>query len=257
MSLKVKNLSFGYSKKKILNDISFELENELFTVLLGANGSGKSTLFKLILGFYKNYSGEILINEKESRDISMRNRSRMIAYIPQSAHTIYSYDAFDMVLMGRISKNGLFESPKELDYKKAIEAMDMIGIAHLKGRGFRCLSGGEKQLVLIARAIAQECNLIIMDEPTSSLDYGNQMLILNTIKDLQKSGYTILMSGHDPQQTLYFADRIIALKDSKIIADGTTKTWLNKKLIKDLYNLDVEIASINGGYAITQNKINV
>lgn len=252
MSLQVKNLSFGYSKKKILDNISFELKDEKLTILLGANGSGKSTLFKLLLGFYKNYSGKILINGNESRSINTKDRSKMIAYIPQSAHTIYDYDVFDMVLMGRISKNRIFDAPKKIDYEKTEEAMHMIGINHLKGRGFRKLSGGERQLVLIARAIAQECNLIIMDEPTSSLDYGNQIHILNIIKDLQKKGYSILMSSHDPQQTLYFADRIIALKDSKILADGKTRTHLNKMLIKNLYNLDVEIAYINNKYVIIE-----
>jgi len=244
MSVEVKNLSFKYSQRPILENVSFTACKGQITSLLGANGAGKSTLFKCVLGLFKHYSGEIIIDDKNLKNLNQHELSRMIAYVPQSSYPSFNYSVFEMVLMGTSSFSLAWESPG-LNQKLAAEkALKDLGIYYLKDRDYQNLSGGERQLVLIARAIAQDTKVLILDEITANLDYGNQLEVLEKVKNLALKGLTVILSTHNPEQAFMFSDRIIALQDKKVIANGDPKMIMNCELIKKMYKVDVEMVSL-------------
>lgn len=240
MSIKIENLSFSYGRREVLKNITCTVEGESLTALLGPNGVGKSTLFKCILGLCDGYKGKIFIDGMDAARLSTREKAKVIAYIPQSNHTVFNFSVFDMVMMGTAHQVSAISSPSQKEIAQTQAAIAKVGIEHLADRSFHNLSGGEQQLVLIARALAQQTKILLMDEPTSALDYGNQIRILQQIRKLRADGYTILMSSHNPQHALTYSDRIIAVSEGTIAADGITETELTPKLIKRLYNIDAE-----------------
>ncbi|MDB0440195.1 ABC transporter ATP-binding protein [Clostridioides difficile] len=244
MILEVKNLSYFYKERNVLNQISFTAEGSQLLCILGPNGAGKSTMFKCILQLLKGYKGEILLDGKSLKDYKIKHLARKIAYIPQSHNPVFSYSVTEMVLMGTTSQISPMSKPTKKQLKIVEESLDKIGISYLKDRSFINLSGGERQLVLIARALAQNANILIMDEPTSDLDYGNQIRVLNTVKELTKDGYIIIQSTHNPDQAFLYADKVLALYNHEILAFGVPKYIINSGLIKKLYNVDVELNSL-------------
>lgn len=214
--------------------------------VLGANGAGKSTLFRLILRLLRQSGGTIRIDGQETGNLSIRDMAKIAAYIPQSRETAFSYKVIDMTLMGTTAKTSLLSSPGSGQRALAREKLDQLGILALEDREFGTLSGGEKQLVLIARALAQETRLLIMDEPTANLDYGNQTRVLMGIRKLAEAGYTILLATHQPEQAFLFADSVVAVKNGRLYAKGTPREIITSESMKELYNVDVDIHQING-----------
>jgi len=252
--LTVQHLSFSYGKHPVLKDVSFSLGSGELVFLLGANGAGKSTLFSCILGLLPGWKGDIRIQNRDARSLSAKALARNISYIPQSHHPTFSYPALDMVLMGTSHALPPFCSPGAKERKIALAAMEQIGIADLAGRDFQSLSGGEQQMVLIARALAQQGKLLLMDEPTSSLDYGNQIRVLEKARQLTRQGYTILLSCHNPQQALLYADRIIALHQGHIVADGKPEDAVTPALIRQLYQVPVQFVHTSTGALLTPDR---
>lgn len=245
--LEIRNLKFAYGDHKVLKDISFEAREGEMLCILGPNGAGKSTMFRCILGLLRGYEGEILIDGSEVSDLPARERASRMAYIPQTSKQVFSYTALDMVLMGASSTLSAWRAPGARERKKALAALERLGILELAGRLYTNLSGGEQQLVLIARAIAQGAKTLIMDEPTSSLDYGNQMRVEQQLKSLADEGYLIVQSTHNPEQTYMFADRIIAIKDGTIISAGRPGDIMDEELIRELYGIEVSVVeSVQG-----------
>lgn len=245
--LEIRNLKFAYGDHKVLKDISFEAREGEMLCILGPNGAGKSTMFRCILGLLRGYEGEILIDGTEVSDLPARERASRMAYIPQTSKQVFSYTALDMVLMGASSALSAWRAPGARERKKALAALERLGILELAGRLYTNLSGGEQQLVLIARAIAQGAKTLIMDEPTSSLDYGNQMRVEQQLKSLADEGYLIVQSTHNPEQTYMFADRIIAIKDGTIISAGRPGDIMDEELIRELYGIEVSVVeSVQG-----------
>lgn len=244
MILEVKNLNYKYNDKVVLRNISFEVKENTLLCILGPNGAGKSTMFKCILQLLKGYGGEVLLDKKNLKDYKIKELAKKIAYIPQSNNPVFNYSVKEMVLMGTSCHISNISRPTKSQEKIVDESLEKVGISYLKDRGFMYLSGGERQLVLIARALAQKAKLLIMDEPTSDLDYGNQIRILNTIKELTKSGYLIIQSTHNPDQAFLYADKVLALYNHEILDYGTPKHIINSGLIKKLYNVDVELNSL-------------
>jgi len=242
--LQVEDVSFHYENRQILKNISFKVEKGELLCILGPNGVGKSTLFKIMLGLLKNFTGEIYINKQSIKKMSIENIASKAAYIPQSSIPVFNFTVFDMVLMGTTAGIKGFAMPSKRHRELAVTALKQLEIIHLKDRSYSKISGGERQLVLIARALAQETDILIMDEPTANLDYGNQIRVLTWIKRLTELGYTIIQSTHQPEQTFLFADRVIALKAGEISAYGNVKDVVNKELIASLYNVDVDIQSL-------------
>ena len=244
MGIEVKNLSFSYGDRPVLQDISFSVgEGELLSIL-GPNGVGKSTLFRCILGLLSGYTGEVLVDGINARSFSAREAAKHIAYIPQSSHPMFHYSVFDIVLMGRTSGLGSFRSPGKADREKCLRALEKIGISHLAGRCFHRLSGGEQQLVLIARALAQDAPILMLDEPTANLDYGNQLRVLEQVRKLAAEGYTVIQTTHNPEQSYLFSDRILAIQNGRVLTQGTPAEVLTAENMEELYQVEVEVVRL-------------
>ncbi len=250
MSIKIENLSYAYEKNQVLCGINTTIHEGSLTALFGPNGSGKSTLFKCILGLCKGYGGKIYINGTDASLLNVRQKSKQIAYIPQTHNTVFGYSVLDMVIMGTAHQVSSLSSPSEKELRQARAAMEKVGIEHLSGRSINRLSGGEQQLVLIARALAQSAKILLMDEPTSALDYGNQLLILRQAEQLRNEGYTVLMSSHNPQHVMNHSDRTIAMFGGKIVADDVTESVLTPELIQKLYGVKTIFSESEHGKSI-------
>jgi iron complex transport system ATP-binding protein len=249
MSIQIKELSFSYGAHRVLDGVSFSAEAGSLLAVLGPNGVGKSTLFQCILGLLPNYRGMITVNGEDAKKIGIQEMARRVAYIPQSHSPVFNYSVSDIVLMGTTAQVSAVRNPGRGQTALADAALDRLGIGHLRNRGYTRISGGERQLVLIARALAQNAKILVMDEPTSSLDYGNQIRILTHVKKLTAEGYTVIQSTHNPDQTFLFADRVLALSKGHILKQGRPADVISEALIKTLYGVEVEVQSLCGDRA--------
>lgn len=244
MSIKVENLSFSYGKHEVLKNVSFEIPDGELVGILGPNGVGKSTLFRCILGLNRHYKGTVYVNGKDIRHLSIRERAREIAYIPQSHAPVYDYEVLDVVLMATGNDLKVLSNPGCSQKKRAYEALERIGIEGFAHRLYTHISGGEQQLVLIARAIAQNANTIVMDEPTSALDYGNTVRVLSCVRQLAREGMSIVQSTHNPDQAFLYSDKALVMKEGRIEAFGCPHDVITSNLISDLYGIEVEVNSL-------------
>ena len=245
--IRVEKLCFSYGSRSVLRDVSFSAEKGDFLAVLGPNGVGKSTLFRCVLGILKGYGGRILVGGREIRELSRREMAGCMSYIPQHFGTAFAYSVLDTVLMGTTHELGTFSTPKTSQIRKAEEALEQVGITDLEDRMFNRLSGGEQQLVMIARALSQQAELLLMDEPTASLDYGNREKILTLLKDLTRQGYSVILSTHDPQHALTYSSRVLALHDGAVAAFGDTAEVLTTELLRKLYGIPAVIVDTDYG----------
>ena len=239
--IRIEDLSFSYGNTRILKDINLEAEAGKLVALIGPNGAGKSTLFKCIMKFLRNYEGRVLLDGQDMREMSRAEIAGKIAYIPQTTIPVFNYDVIDIVLMGMTGGLRLLETPKRKHVEKAEAVLEELGIAHLRNRGFGRISGGERQLVMLARAIVQDAGILIMDEPTANLDYGNQLRVMERIHDLAGDGYTVILSTHNPDHALLFADLSFVLQDGRVRAAGPSAQVLSEELMHELYKVDVKL----------------
>lgn len=239
--ISVESLSFAYESHPVLHDVSFSAEKGDFLAVLGPNGVGKSTLFRCMLGIQKGYSGTIRVSGRDIRGLARREMAGYMSYIPQNYGTAFAYSVLDTVLMGTTHEVGTFSSPKTAQVQQAKDALKQVGIADLEERMFNRLSGGEQQLVMIARALSQQANLLMMDEPTSSLDYGNREKILALLRTLTQEGYSVILSTHDPQHALSYSNKVLALHEGRVAAFGRTEEVLTSGLLQKLYGIPAAI----------------
>lgn len=251
MSIEVRELSFAYCTREVLRDISFSAENGRLLAVLGPNGVGKTTLFRCILGLQPHYGGSIRIDGEDARQLSERELAHRVAYIPQTHGIAFSYSVLDMVLMGTTHSISTMSVPKQREIDAATFALERLGIRFLAEKNFSHLSGGEQQLVLIARALAQNAKTLLMDEPTASLDYGNQSLVLRQVRLLADEGFTVLLSTHNPQHAIWYADSALALCQGKVEAFGPAKSVVNAALVRRLYGVDVTLIDTEQGPLIS------
>ena len=244
MSVTVSDVSFSYGKRLILDKVDFRAESGEFLSVVGPNGVGKSTLFNCILGLLNGYQGHILINETNTKNLTIKEMAKLVAFIPQNHYPSFNFSVFDMVLMGTSNQFSSISMPGTRQCSLVEDALERMGVVHLKDRGYINISGGERQLVLIARALAQQARVLILDEPTANLDFGNQVRVLTQIKSLTKGGYTIIQSTHNPEQAFIFSDAVLALHQGKVLAHGTPSETLTSDLIQQLYGIEVEIHSL-------------
>lgn len=242
-TLEVKNVSFSYGEHQVLKDVSFKAETGHLVSVLGPNGVGKSTLFRCMLGLLKTYTGHITVDGKDTRNMGARELARHVAYVPQSHYPAFNYTVLDMVLMGTSSRTSPFSPPRGKEIKAAMEALERMGMAEFAHRDYTHISGGERQMVLIARALAQNAKVLMMDEPTANLDYGNQMRVMEQVRKLTGEGYTILQSTHNPDQAYLFSHQILAIQNGQVIADGPPNQVVDAGLIQALYGVEVEVES--------------
>ena len=241
-AIEAKGVRFSYGKNEILHGVDFAAQKGQLIAVLGPNGAGKSTLFRCL--------GSITIEGREVKNMQPREIAAKVAYIPQTHTPTFHYTVLEMVLMGTTHRVRGLQSPGEKELAIARGALAQVGIADMENRSYGRLSGGEQQLVLIARALAQQTELLIMDEPTSSLDYGNQLRVMQRVRALARQGYTILLSSHNPQQALLFSDRILALHDGVICADGTPEKVITPELLETLYSIKTRLAEAEEGRLI-------
>ena len=243
-------LGFGYPGKSVGRGIDIEVHAGEIVCLLGPNGSGKTTLFKTLLGLIPMQAGQVKIAGTPLDAMSRQGMARAMAYVPQAHAAHFPYRVIDMVVMGRTAHLGLFAAPSELDRTKARDALALLGIGDLAEQPYTRISGGQRQMALIARALAQEAHLIVMDEPTASLDFGNQVKVLSQVRQLAARGLGIILSTHAPDQAFATASRVLLLHDAGLIADGAPADVLTAEKLRMVYGVDVAIETIAGGHRV-------
>lgn len=239
--LKSHALAYGHPNRTLGRDINLDVKTGEVLCVLGPNGGGKTTLFRTLLGLLPARAGSITLGGSALETCTPSERAKLMAYVPQAGNSYFAFTVRDVVLMGRTAHLGLFNAPAAKDFDAANAALDELRIAHLADKSFTQISGGERQLALIARALAQESPLLIMDEPTASLDFGNQTLILNEILRLKASGRSVLFCSHDPDHALQCADRALLLHRGNVLALGSPLEVITAASLKTLYGVDVEL----------------
>ena len=245
MILEVKNLSFGYEKDRTLFEhVNFSVDKGEIFCILGSNGIGKSTLLNCIANLLTPKTGNVLLKGKTLQELSLKEIAQMVGYVPQIHDAAYAYEVRDYVVMGRAPYMGTFEQPGEADYQLVDEALKELGITQLAERPYTELSGGERQLVSIARAIVQQPEIIILDEPTNHLDYGNQARMLRLIKRLANKGYGIILTSHMPDHVMQLNGNVGILGEDGRLCVGTTAEIMTKKNLEDLYHVEIHMVYV-------------
>ena len=248
MSIEVKGLRFAYGERRVLGGIDFSAGEGELIALLGPNGAGKSTLMRCLLGLLKGYEGSVAIDGQDIRALSRPALSKKIAYIPQSAPAVFNYTVLELVLMGATGSIGILSAPGPEHEARAVEILKELGIERLAKRGCGEISGGERQMALLARALIQNARVLVMDEPTSNLDYGNQSRVMERVCTLTEQGYIVLFSTHDPNQALLYAGRALTLWEGRILTDGKPEDALTRDVLQTLYGINVRRCAVTDEY---------
>ena len=239
--VKVENASFSYGRKPIWEGLNLEVKRGECLSLLGPNGCGKTTLLNCISGSNPLTSGSIKLLGKEVADYDVGEKAKRLGYVFQEHSAPFPYTSIEVVRMGRTPHLGLFGSPDEKDTKLAMSIMEDLGIAHLAGESYTQISGGERQLVLIARTLCQQPDILLFDEPTSHLDFKNQALVLRNVKKLSESGMTIIMTSHFPNHVWHVGNRVAMMGYDGIIADGFVDDVMTEENLSKTYGVPVRI----------------
>lgn len=237
--ISIEHLSFSYGKAPVILDLSFDISEGTVTTILGPNGSGKTTLLKLLLGLLNPNEGKIKICGKDSTDYAPREKARILAYVPQKHIPAFSFSVIDVVAMGRHPYSSIYAKTSKNDLDISQASLARLKIGHLAERPYTELSGGEQQLVLIARALTQQANILIMDEPVSGLDYGNQLMLLEQLRSLASDGITCINTSHYPEHALWTADKAVFLKNGKLLIEGPAKEIINSENLRSLYQAEI------------------
>ena len=234
--------------RTIGRDVGFSLKAGEVMCVLGPNGGGKTTLFRALLGLLRVHGGEVILEGRPLASLSRADIARRVGYVPQGHAGYFAYTVLEVVLMGRTAHLGAFATPGERDRRVAARALESLGIAHLAERPVTQISGGERQLALIARALAQEPRLLIMDEPTANLDFGNQVRVLQSVSSLAAAGISILIATHDPDHAFLAAHRALLLAEGRVVALGAPATVIRPDTLERLYNVKVSVVPVGGGH---------
>jgi iron complex transport system ATP-binding protein len=253
VTLILEKVKCGYGGRVVLDGFSAEIHRGDVFCLLGPNGIGKTTLFKTILGFIPLMGGNIICDEKNIREITSREYAKLIGYVPQAHSPPFAFTVYDVVVMGRIAYQGIFGVPRKEDYMIAMGVMERLDILFLKDRIYTELSGGERQMVLVARALAQQPAFLLMDEPTANLDFGNQARVLKNIKKLAREGLGIVMTTHSPDQVFQCNADVALLKPGGDYICGRSDDVLAERNLLEAYG--IEVAVIDASYRTEKLRI--
>lgn len=247
MTLEIRNLSFSYRDKQVLKGINLSVGKGEMVALLGRNGAGKTTLLRLIPGFLKSSSGDICIDGTPVGEMKLRDRARMMAYIPQITRSAFPYSVRTSILMGCSNSLSLLQSPGKEEEEKVEQMIDLLNLHDIAGRNMENISGGERQLVLVARALMQDARLLILDEPTSFLDYSNQLLVLEKVSGLVAKGYSCIFSTHNPDHALRHSTRVIAMADGTVVYDDKPEGLVGNDVLSRLYGRKISVIRTESG----------
>ena len=244
MSIEIEDLSFGYKpERQILHHITCSMADGQITSIIGSNGTGKTTLLRCMLGLLP-YQGNITISGGDLKACNRLQLSRLMAYVPQKCNVSYNYETIEMVMMGASGRIGRYATPGKKEETEAMEAMEKIGIASLAHQLFWEISGGEQQLVLVARSLMQGARTLLLDEPVASLDFANQAKVLWVVRALADDGYCVILTSHNPDQVFRFSDQVIAVKQGSVLHQGKPDEVVTAPLIKELYGIETEVFSL-------------
>ena len=239
-AIEISNLTYQYDNTKmLLNDISCCIPEQSIVTILGKNGIGKTTFLNCLMGFIKDYKGAISYYGKKQEKFSRRELAQLVALVPQLSQVSFDYSVEEFVLMGCNPMMGYFSVPNKEMYSIVDDALNTLEILHLKKRSVNSLSGGERQLVYIARAIAQHPKIIILDEPTSALDFGNSLMIVDLLCRLRDDGYTIILTCHNPDFPFLFNDYTLAFFPAGKITFGKSETILTDDTLSEMYGVGI------------------
>lgn len=245
--LQVEKLAFGFPGRSVGRDVSFALAGGEVMCVLGPNGGGKTTLFRTLLGLLVPQGGSVLLEDRPLSSLSRQDIARRVGYVPQGHAGHFAYTVREVVLMGRTAHLGAFAAPGRKDYEVCDRALTALGLQALAERPITEVSGGERQLALIARSLAQEPRLLVMDEPTANLDFGNQVRILQRIRSLASSGISVLFSTHDPDHAFLAADRALLLAEGRALEIGAPRDVIRADTLHRLYGVSVSVVPLAGG----------
>ena len=245
--LEAQALAFGYRGHPVGRDVSLSLAAGEIMCLLGPNGSGKTTLFKTLLGLLPAQGGQVLMDGIALGARKREEIARMVSYVPQAHAAFFPFTVREVVLMGRTAHLGVFSSPSRRDREAAQSAIDRMRLTHLADSIYTRISGGERQLTLIARALAQEAKIVVMDEPTANLDFGNQVRVLERVIGLAREGMGVLLSTHDPDHAFLCADRVVLLQAGTVLGMGAPDSVLTEDALQALYGVTVRITEVDDG----------
>ncbi len=245
--IEVSNISFCYphTKKNTLTDCSLTINRGELLSILGPNGAGKSTLLNCSCGLLTPQKGTIYINGTDVRRLDQKKIARTVGYVQQQQYSAFSHTVFDYVLMGRACNVDLFHQPDEKDREIARETIEMMGLSHISDSAITEISGGERQQAAIARAVAQRPQVLFFDEPTAHLDYGNQVNTLRMIKRLQREGFAIVMTTHNPDHCMMLGERVAILDREGHLEDGPVTDMLTEAKLHSVYNANMHIVYID------------
>jgi iron complex transport system ATP-binding protein len=242
MGVIIRDLSFSYASQPVLKEVDLEIREGIFTVILGRNGSGKSTLLKLIAGMLTPERGRIEVMGKDVEKIAMSERANLVGYLSQFHQPVLHFTVEEVVLTGRASY--VFPLPKRRDREIALEAIRKVGIEDLRKRPYNELSGGERQLVMIARVLAQEPKVILLDEPVSHLDLANQTRFLNLVKKLAAGGMTVLAVLHDPNAAFSYGEEILFAWGGTVKKPENGKEPWDPAILSEVYGVPVKVFQV-------------
>ncbi len=247
VTIETRDLEIGYPGLSVGSGISIMAGPGTVYCLLGPNGSGKTTLFKTLLGLIPARLGQVLLSGQPIESLSRVEVARRVAYVPQGHAASFAYPVQEIVLMGRTARLGMFAQPGQSDRDVVRAVLERLRIAELAAADYTRLSGGQRQLVLVARALAQETPVLILDEPTANLDFGNQALVLREIAGLAASGLTVILSTHDPDHAFAVGTEVALLHEGHIRATGSPTSALHPKALSDVYGVDVRVDALPDG----------
>lgn len=252
-ALSIAGLNFAYpgSAEPVLRDLFLDIPAGQTTAILGPNGSGKTTLLRVLLGVLRPTQGQVLLVGRPRESYSRREQSRLVGLIPQSEHVPFDYSVLEYVLLGRAPYLGPLEMPRERDRLIALEALEVVGLGHLRARPVPTLSGGERQLVTIARALAQDPAILLLDEPTAHLDLSNQGHLLEIMHTLAAKKVTQVLTTHDPNLAVAIADRTVLMRQGRILGVGPTQALLTADRLSATYDIAVQVYRVDGRCLIT------
>lgn len=246
--IEVADLCFSYNEREILHEVTFDVQSGQLVTILGPNGSGKTTLLKCINLLLQSV-GSIRVNGIDISEITSNELAKMVGYVPQMHTPAFAYRVLDVVVSGRTPYLRL-SMPQKRDYELGLQILEQVGIGHLAEKSYTHLSGGELRLVLLARALIQQSRVLLLDEPTSNLDIKNRILVLKVLKGVVERGIAVVMTEHDPNLASLFSDRVLLMKNGRILRYGHVEEVLSRESIMEVYGVDVEIFRNNGSQYI-------